>query len=124
MTGGPPFAVWLPPQRSSVLPVQAAAFAARPDSIGGRRRQRFAAGLYANPTVARGAGLPPRGAPAPPMTRTSRPSQTATAPPRDSGSGEIRRHVSVAGLYAAARASRAGHIFPSGPTSPTKTTNS
>src|SRR5439155_24764133 len=57
----------------------------------------------------------PYGKSAPPAVSTSIscPSQTALAavPP---GSGASRRHAFVWGSYAAARASRAGHGFPSG----------
>src|SRR4029079_2281238 len=66
----------------------------------------FVAGSYAKPT--RAAVRPA----APPTTRISCPSQTALAPPRRAGGGAIRRHEFVAGLSAAARASRAGHGLP------------
>src|ERR1051326_7816817 len=123
-TGLPAPAVWLPPHSRSVVPVQATALAARPDSIAGNDRHRFVNGLYAKPVVESGAGFPPRGAPAPPTTSSSCPSHVTVAPPRGSGSGAIRRHASVVGSYAAARAKCAGQRFPSGPTSPTRTMSS
>src|SRR5439155_20500859 len=86
----------VPPQRSRRLPVHTAAAPIRPDSIAGSRRQRFVAGLYAKPT--RAAERPA----APPTTRISCPSHTPFAPPPGAGSGAIRRHLPVAGLYAAA----------------------
>src|SRR5213083_2576509 len=73
---------------------------------------------------ASGTGLPVCRTSAPPTTSASCPSQTTVAPPRADGRRAIRRHVSVAGLYAAARAKSAGHVLPSGLKSPTKTSSS
>ena len=91
-----------------------------PSSIAGKRLQSVVVGLWASPAPA-SAPFPSR----PPTTRISRPLQTAVAPTRDSGSGAIRRHVSVAGSYAAARASSGGSGFPSTAEIPlTKSTSS
>src|SRR6266545_2170149 len=102
----------LPPRVSRRVPVHAVT--ATPDRAGtSMRRQRFVAGSNAKP---------PRFPP--PTTRTSLPSQTASAPVRPSGNGGSRRHEFRAGSYAAARASLAGHGLPSGSRSPTRITSS
>src|SRR5207245_10686314 len=85
------------------LPVQAAEPSAADSGRGARRRQRFVAGLKASAMRA----LRP-----PPMTKSSRPSQTAL-PPRV-GIARSRRQRFVTGLYAAPRANDDGYGLPSG----------